>query len=121
MAERGLLRDRRPPHYPRAISRNDELSLSLTRRVPVRPARFLVGLDRALFPPSEQVEGTAVSVAAYVGRVEEVSKAGEVTVTVWERPNGREGLTALSIRKHFGRTKRPAPGDLRLFVGSRAE
>ncbi|WP_437953347.1 hypothetical protein WME98_23715 [Sorangium sp. So ce296] len=73
-----------------------------------------MGLDepeRPLFPPPEKVEGTALSVAAYLGRVEEVSENNEVTVTVWERPNGREGMTSLSVNEHLG-GKTPSMGDL---------
>jgi hypothetical protein len=73
-----------------------------------------VGLDcpkRSLYPPFNKITGTAVQVAAYLGRVDELSKAGEVTVTLWERPNGREGLTTLSVRKHLGGNW-PAIGDL---------
>ncbi|WP_437306999.1 hypothetical protein [Sorangium sp. So ce388] len=49
--------------------------------------------------------------AAYLGRVEEVSEDDQVTVTVWERPNGREGMTSLSVNDHLG-GRTPAMGDL---------
>lgn len=114
MADQGLLRRRRPPHHPRACAPNVDPALSLARQVPVRPARFPVGPDepgKPLFPPPEKVEGTALSVAAYLGRVEEVSEDGQVTVTVWERPNGREGMTSLSVNDHLG-GRTPATGDL---------
>lgn len=114
MAARDPLEKARPPQYPRRRTRHFEPTAFLDRQVPVHPARFVVGMDseeRPLFPPSKQVEGTALSIAAYLGRVDEVSKRGEVTVTVWERPNGREGLTTLSVRKHL-EGKRPSVGDL---------
>lgn len=114
MAEPDLLRGPKPPHYPRARAQDPKLLPTLARRIPVRPARFPVGLDRvdrSLSPPPEKIGGTALSVAAYLGRVDEVSRAGEVTVTLWERPNGREGLTTLSVRKHLG-GQRPGMGDL---------
>jgi hypothetical protein len=77
-----------------------------------RPARFPVGMKRSLFPPdSAAVHGTPLSVAAYLGRIEEVTDDGAVTVTLWERPNGREGLTVLSTHEHFP-DKEPSTGDL---------
>ncbi|MEP7119632.1 MAG: hypothetical protein ABJE95_01935 [Byssovorax sp.] len=113
MAAFELLRSARLPHYPRARA-DDPASLALERHVAVRPGRFPVGLDRpdrGLLPPPDKVLGTAISVAAYMGRVDEVSKAGEVTTTLWERPNGCEGLTTLSVPEHFG-GQTPAVGDL---------
>ncbi|HMY22050.1 MAG TPA: hypothetical protein PKA58_37250, partial [Polyangium sp.] len=57
------------------------------------------------------VEGTAISCTSYVARVDEVSARGEVSVTLWERPNGREGLTTLVWDKRLG-DERPEAGDL---------
>ncbi|WP_437780658.1 hypothetical protein [Sorangium sp. So ce1097] len=116
MADQDLLRRKGPPHYPRPGLRapDPEATPALSRQVPVRPARFPVGLDRPdkpLLPPPEQVEGTALSIAAYLGRVDEVSDLGLVTVTLWERPNGREGLTSLSVHDHLG-GRTPATGDM---------
>jgi len=104
----------RPPHYPRAFSKNVKDHEGLFRQVPVHPARFVVGMDEPewpLFPPAEKVQGTAIQCASYVARVEEVDEDGHVTVTLWERPNGREGLTALSVDEHLG-GQRPNVGDL---------
>lgn len=113
MADLHLQRDIRPPHYPRARAQKQG-PIALERHVTVRPGRYPVGLDRpdrSISPPSHKISGTAISVAAYLGRVDEVSKAGEVTTTLWERPNGCEGLTTLTVRKHLG-GRRPAVGDL---------
>lgn len=113
MERRGLLEGERPEHYPRRHAPAAELPLHLTRHVPVRPARFLVGVSagRGLYPPKDKVKGTPLQAASYVARVEEVSEAGEVTVTLWERPNGREGLTTLSVTEHL-EGKAPSVGDL---------
>lgn len=111
MADPRLLWGRRPPHYPRAFAQDVDRMQTLEHQVPVRPARFPVGLEKPLFPPPGKVRGTAISVASYLGRVEEVSETGEVTVTLWERPNGREGLTTLSVTDHL-EGKAPNAGDL---------
>lgn len=103
-----------PPHYPRAFAKNVKARENLLRRVPVHPARFVVGMDepeRPLFPPAKKVKGTAIQCASYVARVEEVGEDGAVTVTLWERPNGREGLTALSVDEHLD-GQWPNVGDL---------
>lgn len=114
MTERTPLEKERPPHYPWTFAKNVRARESLFRRVPVQPARFVVGMDepdRPLFPPHKQIQGTAIQCASYVARVEEVGSRGEVTVTLWERPNGREGLTILSVDKHM-RGNSPSAGDL---------
>jgi hypothetical protein len=67
--------------------------------------------NRPIFPPNREVQGTAIQCASYVGRVDDVGEQGEVTVTLWERPNGREGLTTLSVDKHLA-GKPPSVGDL---------
>lgn len=114
MTERSPLEKTRPPHYPRAFSKKIKGHEVLFRQVPVHPARFVVGMDEPewpLFPPPDKVEGTAIQYASYVARVQEVDEDGNVTVTLWERPNGREGLTALSVDEHLG-GQRPNVGDL---------
>lgn len=106
-----------PPHYPRTFSKKFAPEVVLSRQVPVHPARFVVGMDeekRPLYPEGLQppkVEGTAIACASYVARVDQVTERGEVSVTLWERPNGREGLTTLLVDTHLG-GKRPLAGDL---------
>jgi len=85
--------------------------------VPVHPAHFVVGMDdekRPLYPEglkAGKVKGTAISCASYVARVDQVTKRGEVSVTLWERPNGREGLTTLAVDGAL-EGKWPSMGDL---------
>jgi hypothetical protein len=114
MSGSDLIQGLRPPHYPRALKIGVEPMGSLVHNVPVRPARFVVGMarsEKSLLPPLDQVTGTALSVAAFIGRVDEISNATQVTVTIWERPNGREGLTTLIIPIHF-KGEAPAVGDI---------
>lgn len=94
---------RRVPRYPvRFLLPTGPKPIGLERRVPVRPARFVVGLDelvdseedRAL--PPIPVQSAPLRVASYLGRVEEVDPAGALTATVWEIPSGREAITTLS-------------------------
>ncbi len=114
------------PHYPKRglmrFVRKSESDVSLARApVAVPPAHFVVGMEedkRPLYPerlpeglPEGIVEGTAISCTSYVARVDEVSARGEVSVTLWERPNGREGLTTLVWDKRLG-DERPEAGDL---------
>lgn len=69
------------------------------RRQAVRPARFVVGLeDRTELLPERVrrlVRDAPQRVVVYLGRVEEVAPAGELTLTVWETPSGREAVTTL--------------------------
>lgn len=115
MGREHLLRDEKPKHYPRQHGPDPdrELNLGLVRRVPVRPGRFLMGFDgkRPLSPPRDQVNGIPLSVASYVGRVEEIDGDGEVTVRVWARPSGWEGLTTLDAGKPTFE-REPSVGDL---------
>lgn len=108
------------PRYPSRFVPTAPRDLHLERRVPVQPARFVVGLEdhRELFP--ERVRARMVNApqrpALYRGRVEEVGDDGELTVTVWETPGGREGVT--SIRWGAPETVQlppegaPSPGDM---------
>ncbi len=106
-----------PPHYPRTFAKKLVRYDGLSRQVPVHPAHFVVGMDdvkRPLYPerlPASKVEGTAISCASYVARVDQVTERGEVSVTLWERPNGREGLTTLLVDGPL-EGKRPSMGDL---------
>ena len=117
MAKLRPLEKSSPAHYPRAFAKNVKVGDSLRRQVAVHPAHFVVGMEedkRPLYPeglPEGIVEGTAISCTSYVARVDEVSARGEVSVTLWERPNGREGLTTLVWDKRLG-DERPESGDL---------
>src|SRR5262249_5858430 len=106
----------KPEHYPHWHEPEYEGEVALVRRMPLRPGRFTVGLgdaQRGMKPPRDRVKtrGTPLSAAAYVGRVEEVAADGEVTVRVWARPSGGEGLTTLDA---WGGAfdREPSPGDL---------
>ena len=114
MGRENFLRDQKPKRYPRRFAPSHEPEPSLARRVPVRPGRFPVGLDdeqRPLYPPPHKVTGVPVSTAAYLGRVEEIDREGEVTVRVWERPSGWEGMTTIDPREADFESA-PAVGDL---------
>jgi hypothetical protein len=85
----------------------------LTTRLPVRPARFAVGLGEPVRWAEFPSTGSAPLLPAfYLGRVEEVSPEGSVLVVLWERPSGRELSTALSAERDFPAGGRPVPGDL---------
>jgi len=113
---------RRIPRYPARFLPTDPRPVSLERRVPVRPARFVVGLDELIGSEEDQalppipVRYAPLRVASYLGRVEEIDSAGEITATVWEIPSGREAVTTLSptdpavVPGAFEPT--PQPGDL---------
>jgi hypothetical protein len=119
MGREHFVRDEKPKHYPRwcAPLPGPDPALTLERRTSTRPGRFPVGLDeRPLQPPRDEVNGTPLSAAAYVGRVEEVDGEGEVIVRAWARPSAREELMTLDT---YGRDERgpyfdraPASGDL---------
>lgn len=85
----------------------------LTTRLPVRPARFAVGLaEPVCWPEFKVAESAPLLPAFYLGRVEEVSPTGAVQALFWERPSGRELSTELSADAHFSAGGRPVPGDL---------
>lgn len=85
----------------------------LTTRLPIRPARFVVGLAETVrwaeFTPAQSAP---LLPSFYLGRVEEVSPAGEVLAVLWERLSGRELTTELSSETHFTVGDRPVAGDL---------
>lgn len=93
---------RRVPRYPRRFLPAAPKPVCLERHVSVRPARFVVGLDELVGTDEDQalppisVESAPLRVANYLGRVEELDEAGEITATLWEIPNGREAVTTLS-------------------------
>lgn len=90
---------RRVPRYPERFLPTSPREPRLTRRQAVRPARFVVGLeDCKEFLPErvwQLVRHAPQRVAIYLGRVEEVTPSGELTLTVWEAPSGREAVTTL--------------------------
>jgi hypothetical protein len=109
------------PRYPARFLPTAAKEAHLGRRVPVRPARFVVGLEEHEEPwPAEvvgQLQGAPQRAAIYLGRVEEVGPKGELTVTVWETPSGREAVTTLSagdavILPELTTEQRPEIGDL---------
>jgi hypothetical protein len=87
-------------------------SPGLVTRLPVRPARFPVGLgEPVLWPDFQEAQSAPLLPAFYLGRVEEVTSEGMVLATLWERPSGRQMSTQLSVASHFQGTS-PVPGDL---------
>ncbi len=117
MTQRSPLEKVAPRHYPRAFAKSVKNVGSLRRSVPVHPAHFVVGMDDEKWPlypeglAGNKVEGTAIQCASYVARVEQVTEKGEVSVTLWERPNGREGITTLLVNGPL-EEKWPSVGDL---------
>lgn len=113
---------RRVPRHPRRFLPTAPKPVRLKRHVSVRPARFVVGLDELVGADEDQalppisVDSAPLRVANYLGRVEELDEAGEITATVWEIPSGREAVTTLSptdpavVRESF--EPPPEPGDL---------
>jgi hypothetical protein len=100
----------RIPRYPERFLPEAPGELRLVHQVDVRPGQFAIGLEEPALK-EEWLQGEPVQVAQYLGRVEEVSPSGDVTVTLWERPSGREAMSTLDVAKHF-KGNWPRAGDL---------
>jgi hypothetical protein len=75
---------------------------SLVTQLPVRPARFPVGLSEPVqWDDLPEAASAPLTPAFYLGRVEETGADGAVVATLWERPSGRELSTTLSVSEHF--------------------
>jgi hypothetical protein len=104
---------RRFQHRARRFLPGPTRSPGLSTRLPIRPARFVVGLAEPVrWAEFKAAESAPLLPAFYLGRVEEVGPAGEVLAVLWERPSGRELSTELSLQEHFSTGGRPVPGDL---------
>lgn len=120
---------RRLQHHPRGVLTapitTDEASTRLTRTgLPLRPGRFIVNnpvtrtpdwsIPREFVSSEPDVVGP-LQTAMYVGRVEDVLEGGKCSVRVWEVPNGRVGMIALT-RERLGDAEVEVGDTLRVYA-----